>query len=450
MQQGMPWDWVTFPEFLDSVERTPKAVNVLPYMGLSPLLIWVLGQERAKAGVLPSDDEHTEMRRLLHEAMDAGACGWSGQRLRNVLLQRDYDGTPMATDVMHDETCLELAGVLAERNEGFIQMNLVTDDPEADLRHLEHVAEVSRRPLIWNAILARSGMPEMHRGAIAWLKSCQERGLRVYGQAIISDAGLTFTFEDWNMWDTSDAWCEATLGTNDEKLAKLADPARREAVKAAPPGPMTDPVEDVVVIRGFTPETRQYENLKVKDIATLTGKHPVDVILDLAVADGLKTLFYVDMYRGSSDYQREVVEFEYGIPGVSDGGAHTKFLTAGRWPTEFLTKRVRDLAWLSVEEAHWRLSAYPSFCAGFQGRGVLQEGAPADIVVYDYENLEVLGQEIAHDYPNGEWRRVQRARGYRNVLVNGEVTIEDDVETGANAGQLLRHGVGRRVKTTIG
>jgi N-acyl-D-aspartate/D-glutamate deacylase len=128
------------------------------------------------------------------------------------------------------------------------------------------------------------------------------------------------------------------------------------------------------------------------------------------------------------------------MPGQSDGGAHTKFITFGRYPTEYLTRFVRDHDWVSPEEAHWRLSAYPAIASGFKNRGILREGAPADIVVYDYENLEILPHEVVHDYPGGEWRRVQRAKGYRHVLVNGEVTIEDDQQTDVASGQLLRWG----------
>jgi N-acyl-D-aspartate/D-glutamate deacylase len=444
MELGMPWDWVTFPEFLDSVERTPKSVNVLPYVGVAPLLVWVLGLDDAKSGRLPTDAEHAEMRAILHEAMDAGACGWSAQRIGGEVgnPQMDFDGTPMVTDVMHNETALELARVLGERNDGFMQITIATSfDFRADQQHCEQLAEISGRPVIWNAIFAKRGVPEVHRGSIAWLKSCQERGIRVYGQATTTEAPLFFTFEDWNIWDDSTAWHQATTGSVEERLLKLADPARREAMKLNPTqAGGSGPMEDVVVLRGATAETKQYENLKVQDICRLTGKHPVDAILDIAVADGLKTLFYAEPFNGPRSYQKEIIDFEYGIAGVSDGGAHTKFLTAGRWPSEFLTKYVRDLAWISPEEAHWRLSAYPAFCAGFQDRGTLRMGAPADLVVYDYENLEVLPQEIVYDYPGNEWRRVQRAKGYRFVLVNGEVTIEEDKETKTPSGRLLRHG----------
>jgi len=95
---------------------------------------------------------------------------------------------------------------------------------------------------------------------------------------------------------------------------------------------------------------------------------------------------------------------------------------------------------LSLEEAHWRLSALPAFCAGFRDRGLQREGAPADNVVYGFDHLHVEPMEIARDLPGGEWRRVRKASGYRCIMVNGQVTIEDDNQTGVTPGRLLRHG----------
>ena len=233
MQAGMPWNWVTFPEFLDSVEAAPKAVNILPYMPISPLLIWVMGFEAAKAGKLPTPEQHAELRRLLHEAMDAGACGWSAQRMLPTgpaAVQRDYDGSAMPTDVMHDETCRELARVLAERNDGFVQMLLVSGDNARDQAFYEEVATLSGRPVIMNVVQAFDHKPHIHRRVLDWLKSCRERGIRVVGQGLTTDAGFTFTFEEWNLFDDSEPWCEATTGTRAERLAKLADPARRAAL----------------------------------------------------------------------------------------------------------------------------------------------------------------------------------------------------------------------------
>ncbi len=138
------------------------------------------------------------MRHLLHEAMDHGAGGWSAQRLEpgsGVEVQRDFDGTPMVSDVMHDETYLQLAAVLAERNEGFMQLTLAEADGTT-LDHIAQLAEVSGRPVLWNVVLAFDRNPYIHRGQLEWLRGCHARGRPVYGQGVTMDAGFTFSFDE--------------------------------------------------------------------------------------------------------------------------------------------------------------------------------------------------------------------------------------------------------------
>jgi N-acyl-D-amino-acid deacylase len=441
MEAGMPWTWVTFPEFLDALQATPKGINILPYVPVGPLLVWVLGYEDAKAGRLPTDAEHAEMARLLHEAMDAGASGWSAQRLLpsgGAAVQRDWDGTPMVTDVMHDETCYVLADVLRERGEGFIQLTMVSGDAKRDAACYEELAIRSGRPVLYNVVIAHDDKPNIHRGALKWLKSCRERGIPVYGQGLTTDAGYTFTFEEWNLFDDVEAWAEATTGTLDEKLEKLSDPRRREELRRNRPRTTTGPIEGITVLGPRTPETKPFENLTIGEVAEQLGKDPIDALIDIAVADDLATLFFANPPNVSLVHLKEIVDDPYVVLGVSDGGAHTKFLTAGRYPTESIIKMVRENDMLSLEDIHWRLSALPAAVAGFADRGVIREGAPADIVVYDFENLEVLPSEIAYDLPGGEWRRVQRAKGYHYLLVNGEIVVQDDQETGVYGGALLR------------
>jgi len=452
MKQGMPWDWVTFPEFLDSVERTPKAMNILPYVPIAPLLIWVLGFEAAKAGVRPTDAQHAELCRLLDEAMDAGGCGWSAQRMLPTgpaCVQRDFDGSPMPTDVMHDDTCRALASVLRRRNQGFMQMLLVSGDNARDQRFYEEMAEISGRPMIMNVVQAFDHRPEIHRRVLEWLRSCRERGIRVVGQGLTTDAGFTFTFENWNLFDDAQAWCDATTGALAERKQKLADPARRQALRDNMPKTATGPLPQIVIVGPQSEKNKKWLDHTLALAGEKMGKHPVDVMLDMAVEEDLKTEFFAASPNGRIDYLKEIVDDPYVLFGVSDGGAHTKFLTAGRYPTETLCKVVREHGMISLEEAHWRLSALPAQVAGFEGRGVLRKGAPADIVVYDFDRLGVLPDEIVHDLPGGEWRRIQRAQGYRYVLVNGEVTIRDDQQTGTYSGMLLRHGTGKRTPTAM-
>ena len=441
MKAGMPWDWVTFPEFLDSVERTPKGLNILPYVPIAPLMVWVMGREEAKSGRMPTDDEHKKMVQLLHEGMAAGGCGWSAQRFGEDSVQCDYDGTPMPTDIMHQETCVEFAKVLSERNEGFIQMSLipsVSGFKEIE-KNYEELALASGRPILYNAIQALDSDPSRHRNLLAWIERCRQKGLRIYGQLVSTSAGFTFTFHDWNLWDDDPAWREATMGTVEERKSKLADPTRRASLKNDPTGAVTASFDDVIILEVKREDMKHLENLTLREAGEKEGKHPVDAMLDLAVADDMATTFYSPAVGEKNEFLKELVN-DSTLLGVSDGGAHTKFFCGGRYSTESITRMVREMNMMSLEEAHWRLSAQPAACAGFKDRGVLREGAPADIVVYDYDNLEILPTEVVHDLPGKEWRRVQKAKGYRAVLVNGEMTLENDENTGNIPGKLLRHG----------
>lgn len=443
MAAGMPWDWVTFGEYLDSVRRTPKAVNVAAYLPLNPVLAWTLGLERAKAGERPTEDETAAMVQIVDEAMAAGACGFSLQRKGLLGGQRDFDGTPMATDVMHVETLLAFGEVLARRNAGFVEFSA----KQADADVLEALATVSGRPILWNSVLTTDREPQRHRDAMTWLKSCHERGLRIYGQGLISAAGLVFAVADEfgsGTWDRSPAWQYATSGSLAEKLAKLSDPEVRFKMKAdVPESEALPPMPEWVVYRGQSESSARFNEMRLADVAVATGQDLVDTFCDIVVADELRTEFYVAGLNTNRTLLRELIDEPTVLPGISDGGAHTKYSTLGRFTTEFLTDFVRDYAWVALEDAHWRLSAYPARLAGFVGRGVITEGAWADLVVYDYDRLAIQPEEVVHDYPGGEWRRVQRARGYRHVLVNGTVTIEDDQPVASHPGVVLDGEVAR-------
>ena len=239
MKAGMRWAWETFPEWLDNLQRIPKGVNCVSYVPVSPLMVYVMGLEAAKTR-LATATERREMQRLLHEAMDAGACGFSVQRLGANSLQADHDGTPMPTDCMADEDVLSLADVLHERDEGFIQITQSqVGNPETasaeenarDIQFLETLAERAGRPVLHNVILALDAYPGAYRNSLQWLHDCNARGLRIYGQGFTGRIWFEYTFEDWNLYDFRAPWNDATQGTHDEKLAKLSDPAIRQAMK---------------------------------------------------------------------------------------------------------------------------------------------------------------------------------------------------------------------------
>jgi len=194
----------------------------------------------------------------------------------------------------------------------------------------------------------------------------------------------------------------------------------------------------------FIDDVHLPKNLKLKgrtiaEVAKEQGKHPIDVMLDISVEEDLKAEFAMaDFINNDEEALAQIIKHPLTLLGASDGGAHTKFLTLGRYPTHFLAHWVRDKQIMTLEEAHWRLSTMPGWAIGIRDRGFIREGMPADIVVYDLEKLAVKPMETVHDLPDGDWRRVQKANGYRYTIVNGEVTFEDNVCSGALPGKLLR------------
>jgi N-acyl-D-amino-acid deacylase len=232
MELSLPWTWESFPQWMDALDGTPKGVNCLTYVPLNPLLVYVMGLDAAKDRDA-TDEERTEMCRLLKEAMDAGACGWSAQRTApgsGYDVQRDHDGTPFATDLMSNETALALAAVLKDYDHAFIQTLIAQQgdrtgkDPKsadnaknAVRQHLEDLARVSDSAIILNAITTDSRTPNNHRQALSWMKDARDRGFKIYPQCVTSGGGFTFTFADgWNMYDDSEAWRDATMGTTEE------------------------------------------------------------------------------------------------------------------------------------------------------------------------------------------------------------------------------------------
>ena len=456
MVEGMlpKWDWETIPEYLDSLERAPLGVNCIQYMPTASLMTYVMGLEAAKTRPATAQ-ERKEMQRLLHEGMDAGLCGFSIQRLGPNSTQADFDGSPMVTDTMCDEDILCLAEVLAERDEGFIQITQATNDIKADLAFVEKLAEVSGRPILYNAIAPARKNPEVHRRSLRWLNRVRDKGLPIFGQTATLRVGFAFTLEHWNLYDASPAWREITTGTKEEKLLKMVDPVLRTAVleESAEADRRLQVIQaglggtpDKLVVQGVNRQAnlQKYVGRSLGEIGQAENKHPIEVMLDLSIMGDLNVEFLGPDRGSNAEFMAEMTnDSPYTLPGVSDGGAHTKFFNGGSWSTDYLRWLVRDENLVTLEEAHYRMSALAAHAAGFKDRGVLREGAAADIVIYDMEELDVEPNwvgEVVHDLPGGEWRRVQRAKGYHHILVNGVETFKDGDCTGATPGQLLRHG----------
>jgi N-acyl-D-amino-acid deacylase len=452
MQAGMRWDWVTFPEYLGSLERGGMGVNAAAMLPYSPLRAWVMGNEAARdPNYKASSEQVAEMKHLLREAIEAGAFGFSATFSP---ANRDYDGGYLPTHVAPRQEFLEMASVLADFNRGSLEWTTGKHVERLGMDFLLELATASGRPVTFNGVAHSPMDPDGWRKILAWTeKACREATVLPVNICVPLD--FEFTLDTIGLFDQLPAWKEATLGSIEERKAKLADPSRRDALKRDMEGRRRRPegydgeAGQVSMFRWdstFVAEVALEKNQgllgkSIAEIAAESGKQPVDAMLDLAVEENLQTEFRMpSVVNCDEEAVAQIVKHPLTLVGASDGGAHTKFLTTGRYPTYFLSHWVRDKQVMSLEEAHWRLSTMIGWAIGIRDRGWLREGMPADIVIYDQEKLSVKPTERLYDLPDGDWRRVQKAEGYRYTLVNGEVTFENSVCTGALPGKVLRSG----------
>jgi N-acyl-D-aspartate/D-glutamate deacylase len=372
MRVSMKVDWETFPQYMERLSHMPLGINISHLFPIAPAVAYVMGGFDAAKKRFPNESEMATIIRSFNEAMDCGAAGWSAQRLvpeSRVSVQRDYDGTPMITDILPDEFYLAMAKAMAEKGQGVIQFTQsgaseTSFGVEDDFRFLEKMAATSGQPLLYNAILISDKHPESHKAQLKWVEEANERGARVFGQSVTARAPVRMTLEDWNLFDSVPAWKDATLGTIEERKAKMSRPELRAEMRADYDAGGMETLNIVfgefdkfIARKVRNPDLKlKYEGMSVQQIAEKEGKHVIDAMLDLSVADDLRTEWAGPVANANIEGYKELMRSPYTMPGVSDGGAHVKFITPAIYPTEVLSWLVRETGILTLEEAHFRLS----------------------------------------------------------------------------------------------
>jgi N-acyl-D-amino-acid deacylase len=447
MREALPWTWESFPEWMAAVRGIAKGVNIAAYMPLNSLMIYVMGMEAAKTRGA-TEQERLEMRRLLHEAMDAGAIGFGFSFLHEHNNHKDIDGSPMPTDSMHIEDAYYLAGVLRERGEGIIQCLCELPAGKASNRFAcEELARISGRPVLLNIVTPIDVMPDYHRGLLDWLDEMESKGLNIYGQAFVNRSWNQLRALEYDVWqNTSPSFLEFTTLRDAKKMAALAsDPAFvQRAVEEYDPFQWSGaggPIETFKLTdaQGAT-EYARYNGMLLGDIAAAQGKHAIEVLFDIiaksdAVADFRTTL------ATSTDPVKsaEVLLHKRVVSGTSDGGAHIKMHCGGQYATDNIMWLVRDEGRISLEEMHYSLSYLPARIYNFAQRGALLEGYAADLYIYDYDTIGYDREQYqtVNSLPKGDWRRVCPAHGIEWVIVNGKPILHNGVATGATPGTML-------------
>jgi len=350
---------------------------------------------------------------------------------------RPEDGSFLPSHVASDEEYLALAEVLGQFGVGHIGWTVglghTPEERERQRELLRQMVRLSGRPL------HVAGMDE---AAYAWLMSARAEGLPVVAQMGAVPTQAEFKLTEYNLFDYMPNWVQPLVGGLEERVVKLSDPRVRAAMKRDVekyPHPRTD-WNGMRVVEVAHERNYKYEGLTIAEVARMQGKHPLDAFLDLALDESLETEFTHSAGGPDEGEREDLIKSPYSHVSVSDGGAHTRFLTNSTWPVYFLTHWVRERETMSLEQAHYKISAFPAWFSDLKDRGTLRAGAWADVIVYDLEKLGFLHDKpiFDTDFPGGERRLVQKPTGLRYTIVNGAVTFEENRCTGALPGKLLR------------
>lgn len=416
---GVQWGFETFPEYMDQLRRTGPYLNTAVFAGHSVMRTAVMG-EAGSERVEPTDTEMAEMRRLLREAMDAGAIGFASSFSPN---HSGYGGRPMPSTIATEAELRALTSVLGEVERGvFMSATGSRLTPQT----MESIASDTKRPVYISTVLTMYNDAEPARG-LGYYDFCAEaldRGNEVY--ILTSCQPLSF---DFNLTDPylmlSHSAFDAIKGVAPAALAGIyADPAFRATFRANLLAPKAGVLflgnwEHIEINVTVLPEHKSLEGMSVAALARLRKVDPVDAFLDLALAEGLKTYFVGKLFQNVDAGVLPLLKHRAGVITLSDAGAHLVYMCDAGFGLHFLSHWVRKTGEFTLEEGIRRLTSDAAHRFRIPERGKLMEGAPADMLLFDPATVGISRPTSLSDLPGGGSRMVREAQGVHGVWVNG-------------------------------
>ncbi|WP_300681877.1 amidohydrolase family protein [Nocardioides sp.] len=450
LTEGLAWDWQSFPEYLDALERRAHDLDFAAQVPHAALRVRAMG-ERAAAHAQATDEEVALMAKLAAEAVRAGALGFSTSRTLNHKT-RAGDLTPSYAAGIAE--LAEISRAIGETGAGVLQLVTDWDDDtiDTDFELIATMARAAGRPMSFSLGQSPSA-PDRFRKALAFLDRANAEGLRMRAQVAARGIGILLGLDcTLNPFAGNPAWLEIADLPLAEQAEAMRDPERRRRILelgvVKPPniigGNMLDDFVRMFEL-GDPPDYEPDPEQTIERRAARAGVTPEEFVYDLLIADGGRGMLYIpfsNYVNGRLDGAREMLVHEYTIPGLSDGGAHVGTICDGSFPTTLLQHWVRDRAEgrIGLEFIVSRQSRATAEAVGLFDRGLLKPGYKGDLNVIDLDGLRLHKPEMHHDLPAGGRRLLQRADGYRFTVVSGVVTYVDGQATGELPGRLVRGG----------
>lgn len=431
LEVGVPWDeFESFPQYLDAVERRRPALNFGCYIGHTALRLWAMGDDAYERE--PSDVELGRMRNAVAEAIDAGAMGFATSASPTHNGDR---GRPVPSRRADLDELRTLMGPLRDADRGVVAMlpgGVFTNDQVFELQR-----EVGR-PFTWTALLTIKGLP-YHEGVIAEHDAARADGVDVWPQVSCRPLVFQMNLEEPFTLNTRESFRALMDVTREERLAAYRDPAWRAAASADLEGKGFLPFNYASLSVAESDSRPDLVGRGVLDIAAEQGCSPLDVLLDVSLADDLGTRFASVLANDDEDAIAWLLPRDGVLLGLADSGAHVSQLCDACFSTDLLGNWVRERNVMSLERAVHKLTAEPARVYGLHDRGVLSVGRAADVVVFDPTTVAPGPLRRVVDFPaDGERLTADQPVGVSHVLVNGVTVRRDGVPTGERPGGVLR------------
>jgi N-acyl-D-amino-acid deacylase len=438
LQAGVPWTWETFPEYMGAIGQR-LGVNVGTLIGHSAVRLYAMGEECSERAATEAEVE--VMRRVVREALEAGALGLSITRNMNHF---DILGKRIPAACAPESELFALADVLREAGTGVIQCGGGTN-PELKDRLLSRISQACGRPVMYNTLLEQARQPGRWRTHLAHVEETARQGVRAIPLCNPGSVVNRFTMKNCQVFRSMPTWLPILQSSDAEKLAAYRDPGTRAKLRAEVEAPLTPDStfskrwDLMIVDEPKLAKNRALRGRNIAEIAKGQGKDPLDAFLDLAVEEELDTTFSLGEINMDTEAVAQILGSPYAVVGLSDGGAHVQFHSNVSNPTRLLGYWVREKGIMSLELAVRRLTFDSATAFGIYDRGLLQPGMAADLVVFDPDTVRPVAEDVVHDFPSNGWRMRELAEGIHYTVVNGEVLLEKGTHTGSHPGRVLHN-----------